>query len=101
MSSTQLAWLWPAVDPVEQLDDVQDRLVDDGADLHQASDIAGGDDVGAGRLDVLGLPRLKAPGDFRLQHVVGAGGAAADVSLDRLAHGEARLRKQRLRRRLD
>jgi hypothetical protein len=87
-----------AVGPVEEFDRVEDRQAGGGADLGEAADIAGGDEVGAGGLDVGDLAVAEADGDFRLEHVVGAGGAAAEVALGGLADGEAGAGKERLRR---
>src|SRR3546814_13072850 len=68
-----------------------------GGDLRDAAGIAGGDDVRARALDVGDLARLEARGDRRLQQVVGAGRAAAEMALRHLLHGKARRCQQGLR----
>ena len=65
--------------------------------LRDAADIASGDQVGISRAQVAELAVAQARRDLRLQHVVGAGRAAADMRLRRLDHREAGTLQQRLR----
>ena len=51
------------------------------ADLRDAADVAGGDEVRPRPLDIGDLAGAQRAGDLGLQHVVGAGRAAADVAL--------------------
>ena len=76
---------------------MDDRQTGAVGDLGDAADIAGGNDIGAGRLDVRDLAVFQAGGDFGLQQIVGAGRAAADMALRHVLHGEAGPGQQRLR----
>ena len=58
--------------PVEQLDRVHHRHARAAGDLGQAADVAGGDHIGLGRLEIGDLALAQAPGQLRLQEVVGA-----------------------------
>ena len=64
-------------------------------DLRHAADIAGGDHVRPDALDIGDLAGAQRAGDLRLQDVVGAGRAAADVALRHVLHREARLLEER------
>jgi hypothetical protein len=80
--------------------------VDDGdlraePDLGDAADVAGGDGLGLEGLDVRHLAVAQFRGQFRLQNVVGAGRAAAQVALGNLHHREAGAAQQLLRLVLD
>jgi hypothetical protein len=68
--------------------------------LRDAPDVTRRNDVGLHGLDVASLAITKLPGHFRLQQAVGAGGAAADVALWNIEHGEAGI-SQQARRVLD
>ena len=67
-------------------------------DLHDAAEVAGRDDVGLGALQVRGLARPEPRRDRRLEHVVGSGGAAAQMPLGRRPDVEPRFRQQAPRR---
>ena len=74
------------IGPVEQVDRVGDLdraapLLDLAGDLEDAADVAGGDDVGPGRLDVVHLAAAEPLGHLGLGQVVGPRGAAADLAL--------------------
>src|SRR5579862_341497 len=75
--------------PVEQLDRVHDR--DGGAlrDLLQATNIAGGNQVGLRALQTGHLSFAELSGDLRLQHVVSACRSAAQMRLEWNADLEA------------
>ncbi len=56
--------------------------------LRDAADIAGGDEVGAGQRDIGELAVAQCRGELRLQQIVGAGGAAAQMAFRHLDHRE-------------
>ena len=59
-------------------------------DLGHAADIAGGDHVGTGSLDIGDLAGSELNGDLRLEQVVGSRRAAADMALGNILDGEPR-----------
>src|SRR5215218_7912700 len=69
------------IGPVEQLDRVHHRQLCSRSDLGDAADIACGNDLRAGGLDVFHLSVAQLLRNLRLQYVVGAGRAAAQMSL--------------------
>ena len=71
--------------PIQQFDRMNDRDSSSGADLGHAADIAGGDHLGLGALDVVDLAVEQAPGDLRLDQIVDTGGAAAQMAFRHLA----------------
>ena len=65
-------------------------------DIADAAEIAGGDDVGPQALDVGHLAVAQAARQLGLQHLVGAGPAAAEMALRHVLHDEARVAQQLL-----
>src|SRR4051794_10114090 len=83
--------------PVEELDGVDDWDGGAARDLRHAADVAGGDEVRLDALDVRDLPGPELSGDLRLEEVVGAGRAAADMALRHVPDCKARLLQELLR----
>src|SRR5215472_7507568 len=73
--------------PVEELRGVNDGNTRPG-ELHDAADVARRDERRTGAADVRELALAQLRGELRLQDVVGAGRAAAKMSLGYLAHIE-------------
>ena len=65
-------------------------------DLRHAADIAGGDHLGPGPLDIGDLAGAQLCGDLRLEQVVGSRRAAADMALGNVLDGKPRALEQRL-----
>ncbi len=94
LSSSRPAGTGAAIGPVQQLDGVHDGDVEVGREVRDATDVAGRDHVGAGGAEMLELALLELACDLRLQNIVGAGRAAADVALGNIDDGEARLTQE-------
>src|SRR5437667_8022228 len=74
-----------------------------GADLKlcDAADISGSDDLRLDACDVAELALSERACELRLQHVVGAGGAAAEMPFRNLDYLKARLLQELLRTSMD
>ena len=83
-----------ACGPIEQLDRMHHWHRAAALKLSDAADIAGGHEVRLHARDVLELPVAQLAGDLRLEEIVGAGRAAADMTFRNFEHGEARLRER-------
>src|SRR5215204_1524239 len=83
--------------PVEEFDGVDDRDRGAACDLRHAADVAGSDQVRLHALNVGDFPRPQLPSDLRLEEIVGACRAAADVTLGHVLHAEAGLPQELLR----
>ena len=93
--------LFAAIGPVEQLHRVQHRTIVPDAICVMQPMLPVAITSGATDFDVPDLSVAQPRGDLRLQDVVGAGGAAADVALRNVAHLEAGVLQKRLRQRRD
>ena len=69
---------------------MDERNLRAGSDLNHASYIPGSDDIRRNLLKRLDLACQHAPGQLRLQDIVSAGGAAAEMAVNRLADLEPR-----------
>jgi len=68
--------------------DIQTPVTASPGNLEQTSWVAGGDDTRTGRDDPVNLSLEQAPGDRRLEQIVNAGAAAAEVALGKLDERE-------------
>src|ERR1700742_1040075 len=84
--------LRPARRPVEQLDRVCNRNAGARGDVADAAEVAGGDDVGPNALDVGYLAVAQAARQLGLQHLIGAGPAAAEMALGHVLDDEPGVR---------
>src|SRR5712691_6699520 len=91
----------PAGRPIEQLDGMNDRNQDSARNLGDTADASRRHDLRRGFGDVFDLAREEARGDVRLQHVVGAGRAAAKMTLGYVANDKPGLGEQLLRLTVD
>src|SRR5260221_469185 len=82
--------------PVEQLDRMCNRNASAGRDIADAAEIAGSDDIGLQALDVGDLAVAQTPREFGLQNLVGAGPAAADMTLGHVLDDETGVSQVRL-----
>src|SRR5262245_25230791 len=64
------------------------------SDLDQAAQIAGRYDVCTSTVDVLRLSHAELASELRLQHVVGPGGATAEVALGHVNNMEPRIAQE-------
>src|SRR5829696_720936 len=86
--------LRPARRPVEELDGVHDRDAGARGDVADAAEVAGSDDIGLHALDIGDLAVAQAARQLGLQHLVGAGPAAADMALGHVLDDEPGVQKE-------
>ena len=77
---------------------MHDRRLSETPDLHHAAEIAGGDDVRIDTCDMRGFALAERRRDLRLQQIVGAGRAAAEMPLGHVEDVEAGARQKLARR---
>src|SRR5271169_727195 len=85
---------WPPGGPIDQLDRMDGWKLRARCDLRDAADIACGDHVRAQSLDSTDFALAQPPCEFGLEDIVGAGGAAAQMTFRHVLHHEAELGEQ-------